>query len=131
MAHQAYKSALMDLFAVIADPTRRRMLDMLLAGELPAGTFVAAFPSVTQPAISQHLKVLRDTGLVSVRADKQRRLYTLEPNALDPLRDWLAPHTREPFIQPAAALETTPAEEPRKAKAKPKPKPEMTLDLFG
>lgn len=119
----------MDLFAVIADPTRRQMIDMLLAGELPAGAFVAAFPAVTQPAISQHLKVLRDGGIVSVRADRQRRLYTLRPEALDPLRDWLAPHAPA-VAEDVAAPE--PEVKPRpKSRPKPAPEPEFMLDLFG
>lgn len=121
----------MDVFAVIADPTRRHMIDMMAAGELPAGTFVAAFPNVSQPAISQHLKVLRDCGLVSVRADRQRRLYSLVPDALAPLSTWLAYHqpaTTAP--EPSAASEADPKPQ-RNAKSKPKPAPEMTLDLFS
>ncbi len=125
-AGQAYKSALMDLFAVIADPTRRKMIDMLLGGELPAGAFVAAFPGVTQPAISQHLKVLRDTGMVDMRADRQRRLYSLKAEALAPLVAWLAPH-----VAPAAeAVEPVPEKKPR-PKVKQAPEPEMMLDLFA
>lgn len=118
----------MDVFAVIADPTRRHMIDMMAGGELPAGTFVAAFPKVSQPAISQHLKVLRDCGLVSVRADRQRRLYSLVPDALAPLVNWLTPHQTAPMLPDKSEPEPKPQ---RVAKAKPKPAPEMTLDLFG
>lgn len=120
----------MDLFAVIADPTRRQMIDMLVGGELPAGAFVAAFPNVTQPAISQHLKVLRDVGMVEVRADKQRRLYSLKPEALAPLRDWLAPHAPVAATAVIETVEPVQAKKP-KPKAKPIPEPELTLDLFG
>jgi DNA-binding transcriptional ArsR family regulator len=125
----------MDIFAVVADPTRRRMIEMLVGGELPAGAFVAAFPSVTQPAISQHLKVLRDAGVVTVRADRQRRLYSLVPGALVSLRDWVTPLV--PVVETPApeAVENVVAETPAKPKARPKPRPapepELTLDLFG
>lgn len=131
MIGQAYKSALMDLFAVIADPTRRQMIDMLIAGELPAGAFVAAFPGVTQPAISQHLKVLRDGGIVSVRANRQRRLYTLRPAALDPLRDWLAPHAPTVPEESVAAPEPVEVKPKPKSRSKPTPEPELMLDLFA
>lgn len=102
---------------------------MLAGGELAAGAFVAAFPAVTQPAISQHLKVLREAGIATVRADRQRRLYSLNADALLPLRDWLAPHiAAAPSPQPAAPA-------PKKPRATERPKPsassEFTLDLFG
>ncbi|WP_417581345.1 ArsR/SmtB family transcription factor [Pelagibacterium sp.] len=129
----------MDIFAVVADPTRRKMIDMLVAGELPAGSFVAAFPNVTQPAISQHLKVLRDAAVVTVRPDKQRRLYALVPDALKPLRDWATPpapaaeHAAHP--EPVENMAVVPEPKARQTKARPKPKPvpepELTLDLFG
>ena len=83
-----------DVLRAVSDPTRRRMLDMLIESkELPAGAFVEAF-DVSQPAISQHLKVLRDAGLVAVRRDGRRHLYTLQPKPLSPLADWLAPYER-------------------------------------
>ena len=111
------------------------MIEMLVGGELPAGAFVAAFPSVTQPAISQHLKVLRDAGVVTVRADRQRRLYSLVPGALVSLRDWVTPLV--PVVETPApeAVENVVVETPAKPKARPKPRPapepELTLDLFG
>ncbi|WMT90684.1 metalloregulator ArsR/SmtB family transcription factor [Pelagibacterium sp. H642] len=108
------------------------MIDMLVGGELPAGAFVAAFPNMTQPAISQHLKVLRDAGMVEVRADKQRRLYSLKSEALAPLRDWLAPHAPAAATTAIETVEPTQAKKPKpKAKPKPLPEPELTLDLFG
>ena len=119
----------MDLFAVIADPTRRQMIDMMRGGELPAGTFVAAFPKVSQPAISQHLKVLRDSGVAFMRADKQRRFYALNAAALGPVRDWIAPNISEPAAR--AVADTAPVEKTRKPRPKPMPEPEFTLDLFG
>ena len=59
----------MDVFGAIADPSRRVMLDLLADGERPAGELVAALPSLTQPAVSRHLRVLREVGLVDVRVD--------------------------------------------------------------
>jgi DNA-binding transcriptional ArsR family regulator len=118
----------MDIFAVVADPTRRTMLEMMIPGERAAGDFVSAFPNVSQPAISQHLKVLRDTGLVSVRAERQRRFYTLEPAGLDCFRDWLAvfpAHTRQ-----EAPVEVSPTPKKTRAKAALPVQPVM-LDLFG
>jgi DNA-binding transcriptional ArsR family regulator len=84
----------MDVFVAVAEPTRRTMLDLLATGERPAGDLVAAFPSLTQPAVSRHLKVLRDVGLVDVRPDAQRRIYALRPERLAELDAWLAPYRR-------------------------------------
>jgi len=80
----------MDVFATLADPTRRRMLDMLAMREFTAGELVEAFPGVSQPTISQHLKVLREAKLVTVRADAQRRIYTLRPEALREVDNFIA-----------------------------------------
>ena len=79
----------MDVFSVIADPYRRGMLDMLAEGERPAGDLVRAFPRLTQPAVSRHLKVLRETGLVEVRVHAQQRIYALRPDQLRELDQWL------------------------------------------
>lgn len=133
----------MDVFAVIADPTRRAMLEMMLNGERPAGEFVAAFPKVSQPAISQHLKVLRDCGMVSVRAEKQRRLYSLERTGLDDVREWLKAFvlSETPDVpQPVAEVADAPKPARKKNSSKPKPEPmhhppasaePLMLDLFG
>ena len=80
----------MDVFSAIADPSRRSMLDMLAMGERPAGDLVKAFPRLTQPAVSRHLRVLRESGLVDVRVNAQRRIYTLRPDQLRELDQWLA-----------------------------------------
>lgn len=136
-AAAVYKSALMDIFLVIADPTRRRMLEMLRDGEHPAGTFVAEFPMVSQPAISQHLKVLRDSGLVDVRADRQRRLYSLRDSALETVQAWVSAFApkpvqqKQPDIAPGDAPVAKPSRPKPKAAPKPPPQPELTLDLFG
>ncbi len=76
-------------FAALADPTRCRIVEMLASGELPAGEIARRF-EVTQPAISQHLKVLRDARLVSVRVDAQKRMYRLDPAGLAEIDRWLA-----------------------------------------
>jgi DNA-binding transcriptional ArsR family regulator len=77
-------------FEAIAEPNRRRLLELLRAGELPAGDLVEA-TGLSQPGVSKHLKLLREAGLVSMRPDGQRRLYRLEPANLAPLEDWLRP----------------------------------------
>jgi DNA-binding transcriptional ArsR family regulator len=79
----------MDAFAAIAEPTRRAVLDLLLEGERPAGDLVAAFPRLTQPAVSRHLRILRQAGLVNVHAKAQQRIYALEPARLAIVYEWL------------------------------------------
>lgn len=80
-------------FAALADPTRRRIVEMLAASELPAGEIARRF-DMTAPAVSQHLKLLRAAGLVSVRRDAQRRIYALDPAGLAELDAWLARYRR-------------------------------------
>jgi DNA-binding transcriptional ArsR family regulator len=75
-------------FAALADPKRRRIVELLATGEMAAGDINKHF-RVSGPAISQHLKVLRDAHLVRVRTDAQRRLYSLDPKGLDELEEWL------------------------------------------
>ena len=79
----------MDTFEAIAEPTRRAVLDLLLEGECSAGDLVAAFPRLTQPAVSRHLRVLREAGLVRVRAEAQQRIYAVEPAQLAVVYEWL------------------------------------------
>jgi DNA-binding transcriptional ArsR family regulator len=79
----------MDIFEAIAEPTRRAVLDLLLQGERSAGDLVAAFPRLTQPAVSRHLRILREAALVSVRAEAQQRIYALEPARLAIVYQWL------------------------------------------
>jgi len=83
----------MNPFEAIAEPSRRRLLELLRSGERPAGELVAA-TGLSQPGVSKYLKLLREAGLVSVRADGQRRLYRLEPGELAKLDDWLKPFRR-------------------------------------
>jgi DNA-binding transcriptional ArsR family regulator len=79
----------MEVFEAIAQPTRRKILRLLADGELSAGRVASRF-AVTQPAISQHLKVLRETGLVDERRDGARRLYRVRPEGLADLHGFLA-----------------------------------------
>ncbi|MFI9011668.1 ArsR/SmtB family transcription factor [Actinosynnema sp. NPDC053489] len=81
------------MFAVLADPQRRRILDVLRAGERPVNDLVDRL-SVSQPTVSKHLRVLRDAGLVEVRREAQRRLYRLRPEPLAEVDAWLAPYRR-------------------------------------
>jgi DNA-binding transcriptional ArsR family regulator len=80
-------------FAVLAEPTRRSILDLLRDGERPVGDLVDRL-ALSQPAVSKHLRVLRDAGLVDVRADAQRRLYRLRLEPLVEVDEWLAPYRR-------------------------------------
>lgn len=78
-------------YAALSDPHRRRILDLLRAGERPAGDLVERL-DLTQPGVSKHLKVLREAGLVAVRADGRRRLYALRPEPLAEVDAWLTPY---------------------------------------
>ena len=72
----------------VQDPTRRRLLELLRSGEHSVRELTDALP-VTQSAVSQHLKVLRDADLVQVRPDGTRRLYAITPDGLGPVRAWV------------------------------------------
>ena|SRR5437764_14121008 len=78
-------------FDVLAEPNRRRILDLLREKERPVGDLVSAL-RVSQPAVSKHLRVLRDAGFVEVRPDAQRRLYRVRPEPLREIADWLEPY---------------------------------------
>lgn len=79
----------MTVFEIVAEPHRRRILELLREGEQPAGAFVEDL-DLAQPTVSQHLRVLRDAGLVTVRPDAQRRLYRLRRHGLREVDEWLA-----------------------------------------
>ena len=83
----------MTVFEALADPTRVRILDLLAARERSVAELVAQF-EVTQPAVSQHLRVLREAGLVTARADAQRRIYRVSPAPLRELDRWLEPYRK-------------------------------------
>jgi len=75
-------------FSAMADPSRRRMVELLSAGPRSAGVIAAEF-ELSAPAVSQHLKALREAGLVKVEVDGQRRIYSLDPAGLAEMDDWL------------------------------------------
>ena len=79
----------MDVFEAIAEPHRRALLDALTDGECTAGDLVATLPELTQPTVSRHLRVLREVGLVEVRADAQRRIYALRADGLVEIDTWI------------------------------------------
>lgn len=78
-------------FDVVAEPTRRRILDLLLQRPRPVGELVSEL-GLTQPGTSKHLRVLRDAGLVTARHEKQQRWYEVRPEPLRELDLWLAPY---------------------------------------
>ena len=80
-------------FEVLAEPNRRRILDSLREGERPVGELVHEL-RMSQPAVSKHLRALRDAGLVEVRPDAQRRYYRLRAAPLQELDAWIAPYRR-------------------------------------
>jgi len=88
----------------IADPTRRELLALLAEGEIAAGDLADRFP-VSRPAISRHLRVLREAGLVRSRTEGRRRLYALDPAPLRELDAWLEPY-RDLWAQRLDALDT-------------------------
>jgi DNA-binding transcriptional ArsR family regulator len=80
-------------FDVLGDPVRRRILELLADGEQPSGRLaevIRAEFGISQPAVSQHLKVLRDNGFTSVRAEGARRLYAVRPGPLEEVDAWVA-----------------------------------------
>ena len=81
------------VFEALADPTRRRVLELLAERELSAGEIAAAF-TVSRPAVSRHLRVLREAGLVRARRDSQRRVYGLEAAPLLEVDAWLDTYRR-------------------------------------
>lgn len=87
----------MNAFDILGEPVRRRILELLADGELAAGEVVAVIQDefgISQPAVSQHLRVLRDSGFASVRAEGARRLYTVEPAQLESVDLWLDPYRK-------------------------------------
>jgi DNA-binding transcriptional ArsR family regulator len=81
----------MSVFSVLAEPNRRRILDLLRVAERPVGELAEGL-DLSQPAVSKHLRVLREAGLVDVRVDAQRRLYRVQPESLRAVEEWLAPY---------------------------------------
>jgi DNA-binding transcriptional ArsR family regulator len=93
-----------DAFAALADPVRREILDLLADGELDAGAIAARFP-ISRPAVSRHLRVLREAELVEAQIEAQRRVYRLRPERFAEMDDWLS-HYRRFWSTRLDALET-------------------------
>ena len=101
----------MDAFEVLAEPVRRRILELLTVGETASGGVVAVIErefGISQPAVSQHLKVLRENGFAQVRRDGNRRLYSVEPGPLREVEAWLVQFrpTRVSAVDALEALST-------------------------
>ncbi len=94
----------MDALVAIADPTRRRILELLRDGDVAAGDLSDEF-SISRPAVSRHLRVLREAGLVHSRVDGQRRVYSIDARPLAELDAWLEPYRRF-WVQRLDALDT-------------------------
>jgi DNA-binding transcriptional ArsR family regulator len=94
----------MKAFEVLAEPTRRQIVELLAEGEQSAGEIASHF-STSRPGISRHLRVLREHGLVRAREDAQRRIYSLDPAPLEELHEWVE-HYRGFWANRLAALET-------------------------
>jgi len=95
----------------LGDPVRRLLVRLAAAGEQPAGALVEGVQrvqTISQPSVLQHLRVLRDAGLLTVRAEGTRRLYALDPDAVDAARAWLTAlvDPLAPLANPLDALET-------------------------
>src|SRR5580693_3768394 len=90
-------------FEVLCEPNRRRILDLLLARERPVGELVDAM-GASQPAVSKHLRVLRQAGLVEFRTDAQRRVYRVRTEPLRDVDEWLRPY-RQQWASTLNALE--------------------------
>ena len=101
-------------FAALADPTRRQILERLNRGPAAVGSIAETLP-ISRPAVSQHLKVLKDAGLVTDQADGTRRVYHIDPNGLGALRAWLDQFWDEGLAAFKAEAEKPP-EKPRPTK---------------
>jgi DNA-binding transcriptional ArsR family regulator len=122
----------MHAFDILGDPVRRRILELLADGEQAAGDIGAVIQAefgISQPGVSQHLRVLRDNGFTTVRAQGARRLYAVEPAPLQAIDDWLQPY-RKFWDQHLDALATELArgkrlrrEAPAKTNPKGRPRP--------
>ncbi len=84
-------AAALDCFAALGDPTRRAIFERLAAQPAAVGELAAGLP-VTRPAVSQHLRVLKEAGLVTETPDGARRIYRLDPRGIGAMHDWLDAH---------------------------------------
>jgi DNA-binding transcriptional ArsR family regulator len=106
----AYEKA----FAALADPSRRRVFERLQAGALPVGAIAEGMP-VSRPAVSQHLKVLKEAGLVTDHAVGTRRIYAIDQQGLAAMRSWLDQFWDDALMAFAAEVERKP--KPKKGKS--------------
>lgn len=96
------------IFRAVADDTRRAILGLLSTARRPVGDLAASFPDISRPAVSKHLRILREAGLVTETRDGRRRLYRLRPQALDAIGRWLA-EVETPRAATVPAARTAPA----------------------
>ncbi|WP_306303259.1 ArsR/SmtB family transcription factor [Actinomadura chibensis] len=97
----------MDAFAAVADPVRRRIVLLLATGgPRTAGTLAAAFPEISRPAVSRHLRVLREAGLVAAETAGRERHYRADPGPLREIDRWLAAVRGQAWEQRLDALDT-------------------------
>ena len=111
----------MHAFDILGDPVRRRILELLADGQLPAGQIAATIGTefgISQPAVSQHLRVLREHGFTTVRPEGTRRLYAVAPHALDEVDEWVTAFRRR-WTQPLDALATELARGRRQTRSRP------------
>jgi DNA-binding transcriptional ArsR family regulator len=112
-----------EAFDVLGDPVRRRILELVADGELAAGAIgdvVQAEFGISQPAVSQHLRVLREGGFLTVRAEGTRRLYAVDPSGLHDVDEWLERFRR--FWAPPLAALATELERGKRARRAPTPR---------
>jgi DNA-binding transcriptional ArsR family regulator len=116
-----------NVFRAVADPTRRRVLQLLAEGDLSAGELLSPF-TISQPALSKHLRILREAGLVNERRSGRRRIYSIEASPLRAVHDWVSHYERfwlERLERFGAYLDRTQEEPatplPRRASGRPKP----------
>lgn len=103
MPYGLYNVSGMDALTALAEPTRRRIADELRTRECSVTDLVTAL-GMSQPAVSKHLRVLREAGVVAVRVSAQQRIYSLEPGPFRELDAWLAPY-RTMWTRHLSALE--------------------------
>ncbi|AHH21269.1 putative transcriptional regulator, ArsR family [Nocardia nova SH22a] len=114
----------MHAFDVLGDPVRRRILELLSSDEMSAGEVVRAVGDefgISQPAVSQHLKVLRESGFARIRAEGTRRVYSLDPAPLRDVDEWLNPFRR--FWEPRLDALATEIARGKKARREGAPPP--------
>jgi len=116
-----------DIFAALADPTRRKILDILSGRQLPAGTIAQRFPQ-RRPAISKHLTILKRAGILTETRQAQRRLYAIRADALLPVIRLLTGLTPDPTQPPPEIAPSPAAITPAPAKRAPSPTFELEFD---